>query len=187
MSIFTQLADHQRSPGDPKVVKTGPSVKPVADEMARALGWFSMALGMAELVAPRSLTRLLGMEGQEGLVRAFGLREIVAGMTSLSTEKSAGLWSRVGGDLIDMATLFTAYRDDNPKKQNVGFALAAVAAIALIDLASAKGQSTAHARSRKPARDYSDRSGFPQGLQAARGGAATAERFGLDTRPGSSA
>jgi len=172
MSIFTRLADHTRSPGDPKVVKAGPSVKPAADEMARALGWFSLALGAAELVAPHAITRALGMQGKEGLVRAFGLREIAAGMTSLSTEKSLGLWSRVGGDALDLAVLFSAYRDNNPKKQNVGFALAAVAAITLIDLVSAKGNSATHARSRGTARDFSDRTGFPQGVESARGAAA---------------
>ena len=174
MSIFTHLADKSRSPGDPKVVKAGPSVKPVADDMARALGWFSMALGVVELVAPHAITRMLGMQGKEGLVRAFGLREIAAGMTSLSTEKPLGLWSRVGGDLLDLATLLAAYRDDNPKKHNVGVALAAVAAIALIDLGSAKGSSATHARPRGPVKDFSDRSGFPQGVEAARCGASRA-------------
>lgn len=171
MSIFNHLTDRSRSPGDPKVVKAGQSAKPVADEMARALGWFSVALGVAELVAPHAITRMLGMQGKEGLVRAYGLREIVAGMTSLSTEKSLGLWSRVGGDLLDLATLLPAYRDDNPKKHNVGLALAAVTLITVIDLVSAKGNTATHARSRAPAKDFSDRSGFPQGVEAARGGA----------------
>ncbi len=171
MSILTQLADRARSSGNPKVIKSGPSVRPVADDMARALGWFSMALGVAELVAPHAITRMLGMQGKEGLVRAFGVREIAAGMSSLSTEKSLGLWSRVAGDVIDLGTLFAAYRSDNPKKQNVGLALAAVAAITLVDLASAKGNTATHARPRGPGKDFSDRSGFPQGVEAARGDA----------------
>jgi hypothetical protein len=168
MNILSRVSDFARSPADPKIVRAGPSVRPVADDMARGLGWFSMALGIAELVAPHAITRVLGMEGKEGLVRAFGAREIVAGMTSLSTEKTAGLWSRVGGDVLDIATLLTAYRDENPKKHNVGLALAAVVGITLIDLAASKSSSFTHARNRGPRRDYSDRSGFPQGLEAAK-------------------
>lgn len=171
MNILSRVTDFARSPGDPKIIKAGSSVRPVADEMARMLGWFSIALGVAELLAPHAITRFLGMHGKEGLVRAFGMREIAAGMTSLSTEKTAGLWSRVGGDVLDLVTLLTAYRDDNPRKHNVGLALAAVAAITLIDLGSAKGNAATHARRRGAGRNYSDRSGFPQGLEAARGGA----------------
>jgi hypothetical protein len=33
--------------------------------MARGLGWFSLGLGVAEMLAPRALTRGLGMEGNE--------------------------------------------------------------------------------------------------------------------------
>jgi hypothetical protein len=172
MNILSRAADLARSPGDPRTIQTGPSVRPAADEMARVLGWFSIALGAAELMAPRAITRMLGMEGNEGLVRAFGAREIAAGVTSLSTEKAVGLWSRVGGDLLDIATLLTGYRDDNPKKHNIGLVLAVVAAITLIDLASAKRNAATHARGKAPGRDYSDRTGFPQGLEAARSGAA---------------
>jgi hypothetical protein len=171
MNILTRASNFTRSPGDPKVIRSGPSVRPAADETARALGWFSIALGLTELLAPHALTRMLGMEGKENLVRAFGAREIAAGMTSLSTEKTAGLWSRVGGDVLDIATLLAAYRDDNPKKNNVGLALAAVIAITLVDLASANGVTVAHARGNQKPRDYSDRSGFPQGLESARGAA----------------
>ena len=60
-------------------------------------------------------------------------------MLSLSTEKNLGLWSRVGGDGLDIATLMTALRDDNPKKQNVATAIAMVAGITLLDVMAAQG------------------------------------------------
>src|SRR6478609_8300231 len=43
-----------------------------AHSMARGLGWFSIGLGLAELLAPRTLTRGLGMEGNEQIVQAYG-------------------------------------------------------------------------------------------------------------------
>lgn len=169
MALLAFIADHTRSPGDPKIIKTGPSARPVSDETARALGWFSIVLGIAELTSPHILTRMLGMEGKEGLIRAFGAREIAAGMTSLSTERATGLWSRLGGDIIDIAVLLSAYRDGNSKKHNVGVALAAMAAITLIDLGSAMATTITHKRGSAESRDYSDRSGFPQGVEAAKG------------------
>jgi hypothetical protein len=170
VSILSKIHHLARYPGDPKVLEAGPSAAPAADRVAKGLGWFSLALGAVEIAAPSLLTRALGMEGREGLVRACGVREVAAGVTSLSPEKSLGLWSRVGGDLMDLAVLWSAYRDDNPKRDNVAIALAAVAGIACLDLVAAKATTTVHARARRgPPRDYSHRSGWPRGLAASRG------------------
>ena len=57
----------------------GPALSASSDRMARALGWFSIGLGMTELLAPRRITRALGMEGTEGLLRFYGAREIASG------------------------------------------------------------------------------------------------------------
>jgi hypothetical protein len=160
-----------RSEGDPKVLRSGPSSLTAPDRLGKALGWFSLGLGLVELLAPHRITHALGMTGQEALVRAYGAREIGSGMLSLSTEKSLGLWSRVGGDLIDIATLLTALRDDNPKKQNVTTALAMVAAITLLDVMTAQRTTACHSRKSGDRNIYRDRSGFPGGLAAARGAA----------------
>src|SRR5690348_6173280 len=92
------LANVARSKGDPKIVSSGPSVRTPAERMAQALGWFSIGLGTIELLAPHRLTRALGMRGKESLVRAYGLREILAGVMSLSVDRQIGLQSRIAGD-----------------------------------------------------------------------------------------
>jgi len=168
MNYISNIA---RSEGDPKVLRSGLSSLTAPDRLGKALGWFSLGLGLVELLAPHRITRALGMEGQEALVRAYGAREIGSGMLSLSTEKNLGLWSRVGGDGIDIATLLTALRDDNPKKQNVTTALAMVAGITLLDLIAAQGTSARHSRNAGDRDIYRNRSGFPDGLAAARGAA----------------
>ena len=124
--MLSQLGNISRSPGDPKVIETGPSSLKPADSLGHALGWFSMGLGLTELLAPKVLTRWLGMEGKEGLVRAYGARELASGVLCLSVNKDYGAYSRVAGDMLDLATLATAYNDENPKKGNVGLAIAAV-------------------------------------------------------------
>ena len=166
------ISNITRSKGDPKVLSTGPSSLGSVDRLGRALGWFSIGLGAMELLAPRSITRTLGMRGRERLVRAFGVREITAGILSLSVDRSAGLWSRVAGDGLDFVTVLGAYGRRNPKRDNVGLALIMLAGVATLDIVSAQVTTARHARGRAAPRDYSNRSGFPRGLANARGAAA---------------
>jgi hypothetical protein len=69
-------------------------------KVARGLGWFSIGLGLTEVIAGRSLGRALGMENKTWLLRAFGVREIAAGVAILSLDRpKAGVWARVAGDV----------------------------------------------------------------------------------------
>ena len=167
--MLSKVSGIARSPGDPKVIETGPSSLKPADSLGRALGWFSVGLGLTELLAPKVLTRWLGVEGNEGLVRAYGAREIASGVLCLSVNNDYGAFSRVGGDILDLASLAAAYRDDNPKKANVGLAIAAVAGITIIDAIAGQSIRSLHSRKGEPVRDYSDRSGFPKGIGYSRG------------------
>ena len=171
MTYIASLSNIARSEGDPKVLSSGPSSLDVTDRLARALGWFSIGLGLTELLAPRALTRWLGIEGSETLLRAYGMREIGAGIMTLSSEKGLGLQSRVAGDALDIATLLPALRADNPRRHNVAIALAMVLGVTLLDIAGAKSVSTSQRRSERPRRTYRDRSGYPQGVERARGAA----------------
>lgn len=169
---MTSLSNLVRSKGDPKIIRSGPSSLPASDRMARNLGWFSIALGVTELVAAPIITRALGMPGREGLVRSFGLREIASGFLSLSVDKKAGLWSRVAGDLLDLAVLREGLRGFNPRRSNVSTAMIMVAGITVIDILTAKAAGAVHARSDLKPADYGRRTGFPSGVTAARGRAA---------------
>ena len=169
--MLSKLSDITRSPGDPKVIETGPSSIKPADKFGRALGWFSIGLGLTELLAPRALTRTLGVEGRENFVRAMGARELAHGVLCLSVNNDYGAWTRVGGDVLDLAALSAAYSDDNPKKANVGWAIAAVVGCAIADLAAASSIRSLHSR-KGPVRDFSDRTGFPKGVGYSRGKAA---------------
>jgi hypothetical protein len=146
-----------------------------AYSMARGLGWFSIGLGLAEVLAPRALTRGLGMEGNEQLVQAYGLREIATGIGILSSDQPAAwIWGRVGGDALDMATLATGLQPENPKKENVQMALAAVAGVTALDFvcgASLARHARPNSRRRLTAIDYSRRSGFPKPAEQMRGAA----------------
>jgi len=157
--------------GDGNDLHAGPSAVRGGPRLGDSLVGFSMGRGLAELIAAERITRALGTEGKEALVRAYGVRELGHGIVSLSPDKHLGLWSRVAGDGLDIATLMTAMRHDNPKRDNVGIALAAVLGVTLLDIIGAQGVTARHSRPRGRPRSYRDRTGFPQGVQAARGAA----------------
>lgn len=169
MPSITRMAGLARDPGDPQVQESGPSSLQPGDRLARALGWFSFALGVAEVAAPGSIARWLGLEGKEGLLRAYGVRELMAGVPTLSVDKQGGLAGRVAGDLLDVATLLPALRASNPRRGNAALALTAVAAITLLDCLAFQAVRQANRRDTQPPRDYRDRSGLPRGVDASRG------------------
>lgn len=166
---LTNISGVARSEGDPRIERKGPSSMSGADRLARALGWFSVGLGLAELVAPGRLARTLGLEGKEDLIRAYGARELASAVPTLSIDKPIGLGARIGGDALDLATLATALGRDNPKRRNAAIATAMVAGITFLDVVAYSGVKAAHRRSPGSDRDYSDRSGLPRGAQASRG------------------
>jgi hypothetical protein len=107
--------------------------------LANFLGWFSLGLGAAELVAPDALERWLGVEGRRALVQAYGVREIGTGIGILTERRPAEwVWGRVAGDVLDLGTLATALTPDNPRKRNVLLAMGAVAGVMALDILCAK-------------------------------------------------
>src|SRR6476661_10771639 len=72
-----------------------------AERLARGLGWFSIGLGLTELLAPGAVARLAGGHGKHtGLLRLYGLRELASGamIFSKGRKPAAAVWSRVAGD-----------------------------------------------------------------------------------------
>lgn len=144
-----------------------------AGVLAYGLGWFSIGLGAIKLMAPGALARALGMQGSETLLQAYGLREISNGVAILASDDPAPwVWARVGGDGLDLATLASAYHDDNPRKGNVGLAMAAVGAVTALDAACAAALSAGVGQAPERLYDYGDRSGMPLPPRAMRGAAA---------------
>jgi uncharacterized membrane protein len=106
------------------------------DRLTRALGWFSVGLGIAELAAPRRLSRVLGVEGNPTLVRSLGAREIASGVGILTSgSRPAGwMWSRVAGDAMDLALLGASLRSERTRPGRVAAAAAAVAGVTALDV-----------------------------------------------------
>lgn len=114
--------------------------------LARALGWFSIGLGLAELLAPRQLARMIGTGDHHAVMRTLGLREIAAGLAVLVQPKSATpLWTRVAGDAMDLAFLSAAMASPRADRAKIAGATAAVVGVTFLDVICAMqlGNSTA--------------------------------------------
>ena len=117
-----------------------------ADGLATALGWFSMGLGVMEVVAPEWVARLIGLEEPEErtvqVVRAMGVREIAAGVGILSKlpRQPGWLWARVAGDVLDLSLLARAGAADGTRKQRTALATLAVLGVTALDIITAARQ-----------------------------------------------
>ncbi|WP_245557563.1 hypothetical protein [Deinococcus peraridilitoris] len=77
-----------------------------ARQIARGLGWYSIALGTLELLAPGRMSRALGLGSRASLVRTYGLRELAHGAAILTQRNPAPwVWTRVAGDALDLLVL----------------------------------------------------------------------------------
>jgi hypothetical protein len=86
------------------------------------------------------------MQGKETLGRACGAREIASGIFFLSPDKKVGLWRRIAGEELDVATLLAGLRDNNTKRDNLALALAIVLGVTLLNLFAAQGTTARHSR-----------------------------------------
>jgi uncharacterized membrane protein len=123
--------------------------------LARGLGWFSLALGVAELAMPRALARLIGVHPGRAatlLIRAMGARELVAGLGVLMTpRRPLPLWSRVAGDAVDLALLGAATAGARSSVPRLAGAAAAVAGVTALDVMAARRTQRAYDEANLPA------------------------------------
>lgn len=107
-------------------------------QVARALGVFSVGLGLAELAAPGWLGRKTGVQIGPNLGRLVGAREIASGVGVLAAPNPGpALWSRVFGDVVDLSLLAREWRH-SPKPKRVLLALGAMGVVTMLDFVFAR-------------------------------------------------
>jgi uncharacterized membrane protein len=122
--------------------------------LATALGWFSLGLGVAELLAPGTFARAIGLKGagvSRTVTRAVGLREIASGIGILAERRPVGwMWSRVAGDVMDLALLGAGFAAWRVRRGRLAVAAAGVLGATAVDAFCAEqlrglGRLSAHA------------------------------------------
>jgi uncharacterized membrane protein len=113
-----------------------------AERLGKALGVFSIGLGLSQVLAPRSVARAIGLEDDDRnhrLMTAFGIREVATGLGLLSRPDSAAMaWGRVAGDALDLAVLGRALTSSRNDHNRVAAAAAAVLGVTVLDIVAGK-------------------------------------------------
>jgi hypothetical protein len=119
--------------------------------LAKSIAWMAMGLGVAELVAPETIARGLGLEEKADLVRMYGVREVVKSVGILNQRQPVGwMWARVAGDVLDLATLADGLSRKNRHRGRVFIAMAAIAGVTALDVLCAKQLSSARRHRIRP-------------------------------------
>jgi len=112
------------------------------ESLANFLGMFSLGLGLAQMLAPEGMSKLVGIkdaEGNRGLMRALGAREFSNGIAILSRQQpEKAVWSRVPGDAIDLALLGKVMANPENSRSRALFATANVLAVTALDVMCAR-------------------------------------------------
>lgn len=112
-------------------------------QIAKLLGWFSLALGLAQILTPRMVSRLIGVRPTSTsrlLMRAVGVREIIAGIGILTQWKPVGwVQFRVMGDAMDLALLSTAFTSRKAHRAKLLTSTASVLGITALDAMDSEG------------------------------------------------
>lgn len=110
------------------------------EQIAKGLGWFSIGLGLAEILAPKSFAKLIGAEGKHTVwIRLQGIREVTAGIGILSNPMPAQwVWARVAGDIMDLASLGVAFTSPKSNHTRLLASTAAVIGVTALDVLDAK-------------------------------------------------
>ncbi len=102
------------------------------------LGWFSLGLGVSQIVAPDRIIEMTGVPKNDTsrlLMRVVGGREIASGLGILTSANPAPwLWSRVGGDVMDLTLLCASLRSRRAQRDKVAATMMSVAGIFVLDL-----------------------------------------------------
>jgi len=105
--------------------------------LAKFLGWFSIGLGLTEILAHRPLAKAIGVDDHPALMPLLGVREIASGIGILADpdgRPTAGMWSRVVGDAMDLNLLGAAMVKSNGSRDRVALATAAVVGVTVLDV-----------------------------------------------------
>lgn len=107
------------------------------DKLAKALGWFSLGLGLPQVLLPGPVNRLVGIRDtsrNRTVMRCVGVRELGGGAGILDRPQPGGFLSaRVAGDLMDLVLLRAALAGGGNVRRRVAAATAAVAGVTVLD------------------------------------------------------
>ena len=104
-------------------------------QLSQALGWFSVGVGLLQIIAPRGVGRAIGVGERPIVLRLCGLRELATGVGLLSERSPAVFaWSRVAGDALNLALLRGALQSPDSSRARIAMAATLMASVTAMDV-----------------------------------------------------
>jgi uncharacterized membrane protein len=113
-----------------------------SEGLSRLLGWFSLGLGASALAARRRISRLCGIDDSptaQTVLAIAGVRELGhAAVLLIPRRAGRGAWTRVAGDIMDLAACGQAMRRRcGARRRRLMVTTSAIAGITAVDLFTA--------------------------------------------------
>lgn len=113
--------------------------------LTRGLAAFSIGLGIAQLLAPRKLAELIGInDDHDDLMRMLGARELASGLGIMQGKPGHFLAARVAGEFMDLGLLAAALRHPRNDRKKLMVAIGAVTAVTALDVVACLMQNQDH-------------------------------------------
>lgn len=121
---------------------------------ASGLGWFSLGLGLPQLLVPGLVNRIAGLRDDadsRAAQRVVGVRELAAAAGILGTPRpTPWLWARVGGDAMDLVLLGRAWARHRGSTPRLLATTASIAGVTAVDLLTAMTMTNDPTARRRP-------------------------------------
>lgn len=127
----------------PGMPRSAENISMTDRRIARGLGWFSLGLGIPQVLMPGRVNKLAGLENtlfKRQVMRLMGVREITAGVGIFTSQPKPAewLWARTAGDAVDLLLLQSAFRNPANRKGRLLFATANVLGVTAADVLQAR-------------------------------------------------
>ncbi len=105
----------------------------VDGKASRALGFASIGLGAAEVLAPRWIDRKLGLREHPVVTRVVGVRDVISGIGTVAHPASAAWgFARLAGDALRAGLLGASVKASRRRALVLG-ALGVIVALGILD------------------------------------------------------
>src|SRR5690349_13122050 len=112
-------------------------------KIAAGLGWFSVGMGVAEIVAPGAVSKLIGVKRKSSDTRWRGVRKLAAGIGLMQAPQSGmGLLTRAGANVLELSRMRSRSRRRGSNSGRAAIGLAALAGVAAICVKQARAAGT---------------------------------------------
>lgn len=145
---------------------------------AKAVGWISIGIGTAELLAPGWLAQRIGPQGYKRLMHIFNVPELLAGTGIGNTPVAPSAWSRMASEAIDLVSIANSAQK-RMQEGGVGTALLSLAALTALDALVASGR-----QERRESREAAREPGTAERKAGVRKAASATRQAGRKTAAG---